>query len=170
MTERKLVDGILAREGGYVDHPSDRGGPTKFGITANTWGLEKRIGRQATRAEVKAITEEQARDFYTRRYVQQSPFTLVGFEPLRVQLIDFSINSGTARAIRWLQRALGVPFVTGVMDDLTHATIRAHPGHLCNNALVAARLKMIDEWTDGDKTQKPFEEGVESRALSFFLG
>jgi lysozyme family protein len=28
-----LVDALIEREGGYVRHPADRGGPTCFGIT-----------------------------------------------------------------------------------------------------------------------------------------
>ena len=28
-----LIDGLIDREGGYVDHPADKGGPTCFGIT-----------------------------------------------------------------------------------------------------------------------------------------
>ncbi|MHC9348171.1 glycosyl hydrolase 108 family protein, partial [Clostridium perfringens] len=28
-----LLDELIAREGGYVDHPADRGGPTNMGIT-----------------------------------------------------------------------------------------------------------------------------------------
>ena len=28
-----LVDGVIDREGGFVDHPADKGGPTCFGIT-----------------------------------------------------------------------------------------------------------------------------------------
>jgi lysozyme family protein len=169
MTATDIITGILQREGGYIDHPSDKGGPTKYGITANAWGLEKHWGRQATRDEVSAITEAQARDFYQRRYLDQSPFRRVAFEPLRVQLIDFGLNSGNERATRWLQRAIGVP-QTGIMDQITFDALNAYPPRLVNNALVAARLKMIDDWTDGDKTQKVFEEGVESRALAFFLG
>lgn len=169
MTEADIMSGILQREGGYVDNAADKGGPTKYGITANSWGMEKRLGRPANRQEVQAITEPQARDFYQRRYIDQSPFKMVGHEPTRVQLIDFGINSGTGLATRWLQRALGVP-VTSLMDRLTLDAINAYPPRLVNNSLVAARLKMIDDWTDGDKTQKVFEEGVESRALSFFLG
>jgi lysozyme family protein len=28
-----LIDRLIAREGGYVDHPADRGGATRWGIT-----------------------------------------------------------------------------------------------------------------------------------------
>jgi glycosyl hydrolase family 108 len=28
-----LIDGLIDREGGFVDHPADKGGPTCFGIT-----------------------------------------------------------------------------------------------------------------------------------------
>ena len=29
----ELIDDVIEREGGYVDHPADRGGPTRWGIT-----------------------------------------------------------------------------------------------------------------------------------------
>ena len=29
----ELIDALIEREGGYVNHPSDRGGATKYGIT-----------------------------------------------------------------------------------------------------------------------------------------
>ena len=28
-----LIDVLIAREGGFVDHPADKGGPTRWGIT-----------------------------------------------------------------------------------------------------------------------------------------
>ena len=34
----QILDDILRREGGYVSHPADRGGPTNFGIAAQTLG------------------------------------------------------------------------------------------------------------------------------------
>ena len=33
MTPDTLIDDLIDREGGYVDHPADRGGRTCFGIT-----------------------------------------------------------------------------------------------------------------------------------------
>lgn len=29
----KLIDALIEREGGFVSHPKDRGGPTRYGIT-----------------------------------------------------------------------------------------------------------------------------------------
>ena len=166
MTETDLIGGILEREGGYVDDPADRGGATNWGITAKSWGLYKGFGRQATREEVKAITRAQAAEFYWGQHVRPSPFRSVGYEPLRVQLIDFGVNSGPERAIRWLQRVLDVP-VTGRMDDRTEKALQRDRGALVNRALVAARLYMIDRATDQGTIDRKFEEGLESRALSF---
>lgn len=169
MTTEVLIDGILQREGGYQEDKADRGnangGATNFGITSVAWGEFKRLGRPATRAEVRAITKDEARAFYLMRYVAHSPFAGVKYEPLRVALIDFGINSGDERAIRWLQRALNLP-VTGKMDERTTHAVSIYPGFLVNRALAAARLYMIDSFTDSHLEQKPVEEGLESRALS----
>ncbi len=170
MTEAELIAGILDREQGYQQDPRDTGnanqGATNWGITAKSWGIYKGYGRQATRDEMKAITREQATEFYRSQYLANSIYKVVAYEPLRVQLIDFAINSGTARATRWLQRVLNVE-ATGVMDDRTKLVLARESGRLVNLGLVAARSYMIDRATDHGDINKAFEEGLESRALSF---
>jgi lysozyme family protein len=59
-----ILDEIIRREGGYVNHPADRGGPTKYGITAQTLGRWRKLDRPATATEVKALTETEARAIY----------------------------------------------------------------------------------------------------------
>ena len=29
----ELIEELIEREGGYINHPADKGGPTRFGIT-----------------------------------------------------------------------------------------------------------------------------------------
>lgn len=169
MTAATVIADILRREGGFVNHPADRGGPTKYGITAATLGAWRGLNRPATAAEVAALTEDEAALFYRQRVIDRSLFAGVSFEPLRLQLIDFGVNSGNERAVRWLQRAMGLPPESDTLTERLLARVNAAPGVLLNNALVAARLRMVDDWTDDDPTQKDFEEGVESRALTFFI-
>ena len=118
MTDADVIDALLLREGGYQDDPKDPGnaggGATSFGITSATWGTYRRLGRPATKDEIRAITRDQAVVFY-QTLLQASPFHAITYEPLKVQLEDFGVNSGNALAIRWLQRVLRVP-VTSAMD------------------------------------------------------
>lgn len=172
MTADEIIGGVIEREGGYNDDPADKGGPTKYGITAETLGKWLKLGRPATADEVRAMPESTARAIYDSWYVSEPGFTpeKVPFEPLRVQLVDFGVNSGPARATRWLQRVIGVP-TTGRMDDRTVEWLFLHRGFLriVNDALVATRLLMLDNVTDAGIVNKKFEEGLESRALKFVL-
>ena len=63
-----IIGEIIKREGGFVDHPSDRGGPTKFGITLRT--LRAWRGQPVTREDVRTLTKAEARQIYAERYIQ----------------------------------------------------------------------------------------------------
>lgn len=165
MTEDALIGELVDREGGFVNNVSDRGGATKFGITAAAWGIYKRFGRPATVAEVQAITRVDSVGFYRRR-LRQSPFMVIADEALRVQLFDFGVQSGDARAIRWLQRVLRVP-VTSEIDDRTKVAMVAYPAFLLNEALIGARLKMLMDIVASDPSQATFVRGWCARAAAF---
>jgi lysozyme family protein len=64
MNARQIIDDIIRREGGAVDHPSDRGGQTKYGITKAT--LSEYRGRQVSGVELFALTEQEAREIYQK--------------------------------------------------------------------------------------------------------
>lgn len=59
-----IIDDIIRRKGGFIHHPADRGGPTKYGITAKTLGEWHHLGRTATSDEVSTLTESEAREIY----------------------------------------------------------------------------------------------------------
>lgn len=113
-----IIERTMRREGWdeYTNRSSDRGGPTKWGITQKAWSGY--IGRPATEDEIKKITQEQAREFYFRKYLVGPRFDLVLDDYLREFLFDCGVNHGTDRAIHWLQEAVGVP-VDGVVGPVT---------------------------------------------------
>lgn len=166
MTTDELIDGILEREGGYTEHPSDRGGPTNFGITAGVLGEWRHLGRQATREEVKTLKVDEARVIYQTRYV--APFLWVPFEELRIQLVDFGVNAGVSTAIKALQHVLHVP-EDGIAGDRTQRALKEWPWFLTHNALVAARAIHSMRIVARDKSQQAFLAGWLRRAMRFYV-
>lgn len=139
-----MIDDILRREGGYVNHPADRGGPTKFGITQKT--LTRYLGHAALASEVRDLSEDVARDIYERNYffgpridrlpeeIQpfifdcavnhgprraikfvQSVCNLAGYQP--ALSVDGAMGPNTRRAAFWAQEALGENFLPSLLEE-----------------------------------------------------
>jgi lysozyme family protein len=104
-SDSEIISWILAKEGGYVNNPSDPGGPTNYGITWKT--LSEVRGRIVDPAEVAALTESEARAIYLQHYIIGPGFENVLDVKLRWLLVDCAVNNGRGRAIKWLQAAIG---------------------------------------------------------------
>jgi lysozyme family protein len=179
MTEEQLIDDVFAKEGDTygdkdtkppIDQPTARGGIIL--PTLQAYYDVKEPGRRANVLELKQMTHGQARAVVRWKLAQiaaKAGLDRIVFAPLRFQMVDFAYNSGDGLAIRWLQRVLRVPR-TGKMDALTFDALSKVDQWLVHQALIAARLQMIDGATDpGGKVDKRFEEGLENRALTFSL-
>jgi lysozyme family protein len=102
MDVESLIAQLIDREGGYVDHPDDRGGPTRFGITrevARAHGYDGPISR---------LPHDEAVAIYRRLYWLKPGFDRVAELAPRVgqELFDTGVNMGPAVAATFLQRAL----------------------------------------------------------------
>ena len=97
-----LVDHMLEREGGYVNHPADRGGPTCFGITQEVARANGYYGA------MQSLPREEAAAIYTRLYWLRPHYDeLARIAPLiAAELFDTGVNMGPAVATCFLQRAL----------------------------------------------------------------
>lgn len=98
----QIIDGIIAREGGYVDHPNDRGGPTKYGIT-------QAVARaNGYHDDMRALPLAMARDIYRNQYFVRPGFAEVAHISAAIadELTDTGVNMGPATAAKFLQRAL----------------------------------------------------------------
>ena len=118
---------LLAHEGGYSNHPSDPGGPTKFGITIHDYRTY--VKPNATAADVRAMRVDEAKAIYRSKYWD----AVRGDElpaGLDYAVFDYGVNSGTARAITVLRRLVGYPEKGRVTEALLAAVRKREAGEL----------------------------------------
>lgn len=98
----KLIDDVIAIEGEYSNHPADRGGPTRWGVTEAVARRNGYIG------EMRHFPYDQAVAIYKRNYWVRPGFDKVSSHAPRLakELFDTGINMGPAAAAGFLQRAL----------------------------------------------------------------
>lgn len=94
---------VLAREGGYVNDPDDRGGATNKGITQNTYNSWLKSHGKPSK-DVKNITDTEVKEIYYKNYwlaagcdKMTSKFAVVCF--------DTAVNMGVSRVDEFLKAA-----------------------------------------------------------------
>lgn len=110
---------LLKTEGGYVNHPKDPGGATKYGISLRFLVIEGRIDANSDgladfdlnrdgkidALDIKLLQPAQAEALYLRLFYLGTGFWNLP-RPLDAALFDFGVNAGTRAATRVLQRAV----------------------------------------------------------------
>ncbi|MBW4331738.1 hypothetical protein KY084_12740 [Stakelama sp. CBK3Z-3] len=98
----ELIDEVIEREGGYIDHPADTGGATRWGITQATARAQGYLG------DMRTLPREEATAIYRRLYWLRPGFDRVAARApdLAAELFDTGVNMGPATATGFLQRAL----------------------------------------------------------------
>ena len=126
-----LVDALIDREGGYVNHPADKGGPTRFGITEAVARAHGYAGAMAD------LPREEAAAVYRRMYWLRPRFDQVATLSARIaaELFDTGVNMGPAVATTFLQRALTALNRTG--KDYADLTPDGRVGPMTLHALDA---------------------------------
>jgi lysozyme family protein len=167
-------------EGGWSDHPSDRGGKTKYGLTEATW---KKINKGKPPCPIADITQEQAKAVYWEHY-----WRIPGIDKLDQasipqvilsELFDSSVLHGPNMAIEWLQesynllRRWDVPALRrdGICGVKTRAAIITHclRGNDYAYSMLATmrylRGTFMVSLTERDETQKVFLNGWMKRLV-----
>lgn len=100
----EIFDEILGKEGGYVNHPDDKGGPTKWGIT------EKVARAHGYRGDMRNLTRGQALEILETDYWYGPRFDRVAkaSPDVAAELCDTGVNMGPSVAAKMLQRWLNV--------------------------------------------------------------
>lgn len=135
----QAVELVLQHEGGFVNHPRDPGGATKFGITRET--LSRARGRPASLKDVRELTRTEAITVYRRLYwdVLRADELPPGPD---LAVFDLAVNSGPVQAVRMLQDVLGVA-ADGIVGPITlRAAWQADPAETIRR-LTRARLGFL---------------------------
>ena len=122
------VEFVLAHEGGYVDHPSDPGGETKYGISKRAY----------PDLDIRNLSRDQAIAIYRQDYwipckAEQMP------PGVGLLVFDHTVNAGRASAARLLQRSIGVAD-DGVVGPITLRQVNALTPRLTVIELTARRI------------------------------
>lgn len=97
-----MIDRVIAKEGGYSNHPADRGGETMWGVTEE---VARAFGYSG---QMKAMPRSEAVRIYKSRYWLRPGFDRVNgiYSTVAEKMFDIGVNMGPQTATKFLQRAL----------------------------------------------------------------
>ena len=181
MTPDQIIEMILKNEGGYVNHPNDRGGATNYGVTAREYGEYKKLGRVATPQEVKAMRISEAIEIFKTKYFYGPKIDRLP-QILQPIVTDAAVLYGPKRAIIFLQTILNKdrevypdPMKKLLSTDGTigPATIERAVQAVAEyyptivNAYVDERIRFCEAIVRNRPEQKVFLKGWKNRANKF---
>lgn len=145
-----ILDALIKREGGYVDHPSDRGGPTM-------WGVTEAVARDyGWKGHMKDLPRAVAEEIYVKRYWIEPRFNEVFkvSDKLADEMLDTGVNMGTQWPGMFLQRALNVLnlrdtlfpalVVDGRVGTRTIAALRRYLEHRTVTQGIPVLMRLMD--------------------------
>jgi len=123
----QAFDKLLGHEGAFVDHPSDPGGATRWGIT------ERVAIANGYTGSMRQFPQEKAKEIYRAKYWDAVHADKLPPD-LRFSLFDAAVNSGVKQAVVWLQRAMDVG------DDGVFGPLTLLAAQRCNGYRMAVKL------------------------------
>ena len=161
---KKLIPIIKKWEGGYVNHPLDKGGCTNSGITIGTYRYY--FGKAKTCDDLKKMTDEEWNHIFKVGYWDKWKADEINSQSIANIVVDYVWASGVY-GIKFFQRILCV------VDDgiVGKKTIAALNGYKNQNDLFQKiwnrRKKHFDDIVKNNPSQKVFLKGWYNRLNSF---
>jgi lysozyme family protein len=169
MSIEQDIAALIDREGGYVDNPADRGGPTRYGITQAT------ARAHGYKGDMASLPQATAAQIYRADYWTVVHFDLVSALAPRVaeQMFDIGVNCGQGTAVTMLQRALNVLFGSALKTDgvispggSSLATLKSYLAQRSGNDDETVLLEMIACF-QGERYAELVERNAAQRAFIY---
>lgn len=123
----KLVPFILKWEGGFVNDPYDLGGITNKGVCFKTYKLYRiRRGLPAPSiGDLIRLSDEEFTDILKTMYWDACKADFIESQSVANAIVDWAWHSGTATAVKEVQKVLGVK-ADGIIGKITLSAINSH--------------------------------------------
>ena len=167
-TVNQILEDVLEKEGWptYTEHPNDRGGPTKGGITLRS--LESFLEKRCTRRELQALKRKDAVALLERRYVNQNGIYLLVATAVGPQLVDNAVLSGPVLSVKDFQRVFRPRIaVDGIIGKQTVAAYEKENPRRVGHRLAVRRALRLCRHVQKNPDQIVFLSGWIRRCLSF---
>ena len=96
---------LLKEEGGFSNNPKDPGGMTNLGVTKKVW--EDFCGHSVDELTMRSLTPERVAPLYKQKYWDTCKCDDLP-SGVDYAVFDMAVNSGPARAAKFLQEVVGV--------------------------------------------------------------
>lgn len=150
---------ILRWEGGFSDHPADRGGATNRGVTLATF--QQFYGADRTADDLRGMTDAQWLHIFREGYWNRWQADRIASQSLANLLVDWVWASGS-HGITRPQRILGVE-ADGIVGEQTLAALAARAPEPLFHQLKAARIAFVEGIVRENPSQKVFLRGWKNR-------
>lgn len=140
---KKIIPKIKQFEGGYSNHPSDRGGCTQAGVTIATF--RKYYGASKTCEDLKKLTDEQWLHILKSGYWDRIKGDEIQSQSIANLFLDCAWGSGTVTATKKVQACLGLT-VDGVVGAKTLAALNGDGSTQYHKAVFEKLWAMRKNW------------------------
>lgn len=167
----KVINNTINIEGGFSNHPNDKGGATKFGITLALY--QKLVNPSATALDLQGLSANDARQIYKAQFFYKNKIEQLP-EGIWDIMFDMTVNHGPKNAFSIMQMAMrrlgqkvgldgaNGPETIGAATTLANQSINA-----LRMALMAERVGFYSAIIQRKPDQKVFAAGWLNRSVYF---
>ena len=171
----KAIPWVLEHEGGFVDHPSDPGGATNFGISLRfLLGLDDQLqydydgDGDVDADDIKALTIGDAHVIYEKEFWHPL-YDAISSQMIATKLFDMAVNMGTRQAVKIIQLSMlrhAALSVDGIFGNKTLSAINNQQAGFLIDDISAEQAKFYFKLVDKRPARNVFLLGWLRRAYA----
>lgn len=174
---QKVIEDLIKQEGGFTNHPNDKGGPTKYGITLNFY--QSYVDSNADLETIKNLSKKETKKVYFEHFWRPEEYAVGDTsysdlpKPIGEIVFLYSVNMGWKRGHKLLQEGMNrLGFDLKVDGWLGPNTVKGAKKANIKDLIKWISVKAAKFYTEivlNNSDQKVFLEGWLNRSFTTLL-